>query len=46
VDRAVVIFTGAESFAISGMLVCAGLHATALLPVSLNVICFQRVPPH
>src|SRR6476659_6446636 len=46
VDRAVVIFAGAESFAISGMLVCDGLHATAVFPVSLNVICFQRVPPH
>src|SRR4051794_30107054 len=46
VDRAVVILGGAESFAISGMLVCDGRHATAVLPVSLNVICFQRVPPH
>src|SRR3954463_10315619 len=46
VDRAVVTFTGAEIFAMSGMLVCDGLQATAVLPVSLNVICFQRVPPH
>src|SRR3954452_4150246 len=46
VDRAVVTFAGAEIFAMSEMLVCDGLQATAVLPVSLNVICFQRVPPH
>src|SRR4051794_12377986 len=46
VDRAVVTFGGAASFAISGMVVCVALQATEVLPVSLNVICFQRVPPH
>jgi hypothetical protein len=46
VDRAVVIFAGGDIFAMSGMVVADGLQATAVLPVSLNVICFQRVPPH
>ena len=34
------------SFAISGMLVGSGVQLTALRPVSLSVISFQRLPPH
>jgi hypothetical protein len=44
--RAVVIFLGAVSLAMSEMLVAAGVQCTADLPVSLSVISFQSVPPH
>src|SRR5690348_11958054 len=46
VDRVVPTFAGAVSFAMSGIVVADGLHATDFLPVSLSVISFQRVPPH
>src|SRR5579864_4208279 len=44
--RAVVIFFGAVSLAMSVMLVAAGVQCTDDLPVSLSVIIFQSVPPH
>src|SRR5690242_10797819 len=46
VVRAAVIFAGADSFAMSGMVVAVGAHVTDLLPVSLSVISFHSVPPH